>query len=44
MQTESSNQPNWLRSYYFTRAAFSLIWIAAAILSGGQSALPPFCW
>ncbi|PDS74681.1 DUF308 domain-containing protein [Rhizobium sp. L43] len=36
MQTHSSLQSNWLRSYYFTRAAFSLIWIAAAILLSGQ--------
>lgn len=36
MQTHSSLQSNWLRSYYFTRAAFSMIWIAAAILLAGQ--------
>ncbi|ANL47418.1 hypothetical protein AMC87_CH02749 [Rhizobium phaseoli] len=42
MQDNSSPQLNWLRSYYFTRAAFSLIWIAAAILSGGQAGLAAF--
>ncbi|MBB2700340.1 UNVERIFIED_ORG: uncharacterized membrane protein HdeD (DUF308 family) [Rhizobium esperanzae] len=42
MQDNSSPQPNWLRSYYFTRAAFSLIWIATAILSGGQASLAAF--
>ena len=35
MQSHSS-QSNWLRSYYFTRAAFSTIWISAAVLLGGQ--------
>ncbi|MDR9772640.1 DUF308 domain-containing protein [Rhizobium hidalgonense] len=37
MQTPSSLQSNWLRSYYFTRAAFSMVWISAAILFAGQS-------
>ncbi|RUM24567.1 DUF308 domain-containing protein [Rhizobium vallis] len=36
MQSHSSSQTNWLRSYYFTRAAFSLIWISAAVLLGRQ--------
>ncbi|WP_064694556.1 DUF308 domain-containing protein [Rhizobium aegyptiacum] len=36
MQTHSSLQSTWLRSYYFTRAAFSVGWIAAAILLAGQ--------
>ncbi|OWV75255.1 hypothetical protein ATY77_31060 [Rhizobium sp. R634] len=36
MQKQPSNQSDWLRSYYFTRAAFSLVWIAAAILLAGQ--------
>ncbi|MBP2558217.1 uncharacterized membrane protein HdeD (DUF308 family) [Neorhizobium galegae] len=39
MQSQTSPQPQWLRSYYFTRALFSIAWIAAAILSGGHSAL-----
>lgn len=39
MQNQSSLQSNWLRSYYFVRALFSIVWIIAAILSGGQSAL-----
>jgi uncharacterized membrane protein HdeD (DUF308 family) len=30
----------WLKSYYFTRAAFSIAWVAAAvILAGGTSAI-----
>ena len=37
MQNQSSSQSNWLRSYYFGRAIFSIAWIAAAILFGGQS-------
>lgn len=37
MQTPPSLQSNWLRSYYFTRAAFSMVWISAAILFAGQS-------
>ncbi|MBX5069332.1 DUF308 domain-containing protein [Rhizobium lentis] len=36
MQTHSFPQSNWLRSYYFTRAVFSIVWIAAAILLAGQ--------
>lgn len=39
MQSQSSIQSNWLRSYYFTRALFSIAWIAAAIFSAGQPAL-----
>ncbi|MGM4910179.1 DUF308 domain-containing protein [Rhizobium sp. 768_B6_N1_8] len=39
MQNQSSPQSSWLRSYYFVRALFSIGWIIAAILSGGQSAL-----
>ncbi|OWO95960.1 hypothetical protein B5E41_04645 [Rhizobium esperanzae] len=42
MQNQSSNQSDWLRSYYFTRAAFSLIWIAAAILLAGQAGAAAF--
>jgi uncharacterized membrane protein HdeD (DUF308 family) len=37
MQSQSSNQTNWLRSYYLTRAIFSIAWVAAAVLAGGQS-------
>ncbi|MER8446272.1 DUF308 domain-containing protein [Mesorhizobium sp. M1066] len=36
MQSQSSIPSNWLRSYYFGRAIFSIAWIAAAILFGGQ--------
>ena len=36
MQSRISPQSNWLQSYYFTRAIFSITWIAAAILFSGQ--------
>lgn len=36
MQSHISIQSNWLRSYYFTRALFSMAWIAAAIVFRGQ--------
>ncbi|CAN7500941.1 DUF308 domain-containing protein [Mesorhizobium sp. LjRoot246] len=36
MQSQSSNPSSWLRSYYFGRAIFSIAWVAAAILFGGQ--------
>ncbi|MCC2612259.1 DUF308 domain-containing protein [Neorhizobium sp. Rsf11] len=36
MQSQSSTQSNWLRSYYFVRATFSIAWIAAAILFSAQ--------
>lgn len=36
MQSRSPAQSNWLRSYYFVRAAFSIAWVAAAILLGSQ--------
>lgn len=42
MQTHPAIQPNWLRSYYFTRAAFSMIWIAAAILLAGEPSAAAF--
>ncbi|MBB3648687.1 uncharacterized membrane protein HdeD (DUF308 family) [Rhizobium sp. BK619] len=42
MQAQSSNQSNWLRSYYFTRAAFSVVWIAAAIALAGQPSAAAF--
>ncbi|HWT59838.1 MAG TPA: DUF308 domain-containing protein [Rhizobium sp.] len=42
MQVQSLNQPNWLRSYYFTRAAFSVVWIAAAIAFAGQPSAAAF--
>ncbi|MBB4572493.1 hypothetical protein GGI59_000472 [Rhizobium lentis] len=42
MQTESYNQSEWLRSYYFARAAFSVIWIAAAIAFAGQPGAAAF--
>lgn len=38
MSDVTSTQSNWLRSYYFARASFSIAWIIAAILSGGHSA------
>ncbi|MBB6485484.1 DUF308 domain-containing protein [Rhizobium lusitanum] len=36
MPSNSLSQSNWLRSYYFVRALFSIAWIAAAILLRGQ--------
>lgn len=42
MQSQSSTQSNWLRSYYFARAAFSIAWIAAAVSLSGQSAPTAF--
>lgn len=39
MQIQSSVQPNWLRTYYLTRAIFSVAWVAAAILFSAQSSL-----
>ncbi|WP_117194168.1 DUF308 domain-containing protein [Rhizobium terrae] len=36
MQSQPSTQSNWLQSYYFVRASFSIGWIAAALLLGGQ--------
>jgi pheromone shutdown protein TraB len=39
MQSQSSTQSNWLRSYYFTRAIFSIVWIVVAVVSGGHSPL-----
>ena len=42
MQAQSSNHSYWLRSYYFTRAAFSIVWIAAAIAFAGQPSAAAF--
>lgn len=39
MQSQSSTQTSWLRSYYFVRAIFSVAWVAAAFATGGQSRL-----
>jgi len=39
MQNQSSAPSNWLRTYYFGRALFSITWIAAAILLKDLSAL-----
>ncbi len=36
MQSQTSTQSSWLRSYYFVRAIFSIAWVAAAILFSGQ--------
>ncbi|MGO7609267.1 DUF308 domain-containing protein, partial [Rhizobium ruizarguesonis] len=33
----SGDREEWLTSYYFTRAAFSAIWVAAALTAGRQS-------
>ena len=29
-------QDGWLKSYYFTRAAFSAVWVAAAFTLGAR--------
>jgi len=42
MQSQSSPQSNWLRSYYFARAIFSIAWIAAAVLFSGQPRIAAF--
>jgi uncharacterized membrane protein HdeD (DUF308 family) len=42
MQSQSLTQSNWLRSYYFTRAAFSVAWIAAAVAFHEQAGLTVF--
>ena len=39
MQVQSSAQSSWLRSYYYARAAFSVVWVGAAILAAGQPAI-----
>lgn len=36
MPVQSSLPSNWLRSYYLTRAMFSISWIISALLSGGH--------
>jgi uncharacterized membrane protein HdeD (DUF308 family) len=33
------NQSKWLQSYYFSRAAFSIAWVAGAVYSAGQTPL-----
>ena len=33
----SSGGDDWLKQYYFARAAFSIVWVAAALTAGGQS-------
>jgi uncharacterized membrane protein HdeD (DUF308 family) len=42
MQNNVSAPANWLRSYYFMRAAFSVVWIGAAILFSHQPPLAAF--
>ncbi|MEO5757332.1 MAG: DUF308 domain-containing protein [Mesorhizobium sp.] len=42
MHNQSSTQTSWLRSYYFTRAIFSIAWVSAAILVSGQPSLAAF--
>ncbi|MCA6098505.1 DUF308 domain-containing protein [Bradyrhizobium australafricanum] len=37
MQSHLSTQSTWLRSYYLGRAIFSVAWVAAAVLFGGQA-------
>lgn len=33
MQIQTSTQSNWLRSYYYSRAVFSVAWVVAAIVA-----------
>ena len=43
MPSQSSTQTHWLRSYYLTRAIFSIAWVVIAVLSGGaQSPIASF--
>lgn len=42
MQNQSSLNANWLKSYYFTRALFSIVWVAAAILFRGHPGAATF--
>ncbi|WP_085989752.1 hypothetical protein [Rhizobium sp. CCGE 510] len=37
MTVASGDRDPWLTRYYFTRAAFSLLWVAAALTTGRQS-------
>lgn len=39
MSVQSSLQSSWLQSYYFARAAFSIVWIAVALFSQSQIAI-----
>ncbi|MDP9810735.1 uncharacterized membrane protein HdeD (DUF308 family) [Rhizobium tibeticum] len=39
MTNQKSAQSNWLRSYYYVRAAFSIVWVAVAILSASNPIL-----
>jgi uncharacterized membrane protein HdeD (DUF308 family) len=39
MPSQVSAQSNWLRSYYFIRAFFSIWWIAIAVVVSGQATL-----
>jgi hypothetical protein len=39
MQSQSLTTTSWLRSYYFARAVFSIVWVAAAILLNGNAGL-----
>jgi hypothetical protein len=32
-----NDQDKWLKLYYFARAAFSVVWVAAALIVGQQS-------
>ncbi|AYD02244.1 DUF308 domain-containing protein [Neorhizobium sp. NCHU2750] len=42
MSVQPTVQSNWLRSYYFLRAVFSIAWIVVAVLSAGQMAIVSF--
>ena len=42
MQNQSALTASWLKSYYFTRALFSIVWIAAAVLFRGHPGATAF--
>jgi uncharacterized membrane protein HdeD (DUF308 family) len=37
MTVDASGKDQWLKRYYFTRAAFSIVWVIAALTAGRQS-------
>jgi uncharacterized membrane protein HdeD (DUF308 family) len=39
MQVQPTAQSDWLRSYYYTRALFSVLWVAAALVAAGHFAV-----
>jgi uncharacterized membrane protein HdeD (DUF308 family) len=39
MTSQEASHPGWLRTYYFVRALFSIIWIVVAVIVSGQPPL-----